>query len=238
MTALRRGILATVGALIGFATLLAGSFSRFGLWRQVVGAIALIVVVKLIESATTAMVRADPAQWPLTYLPGRRRAEHRPGPAGLVGAATAGGGMILHRYFARRFLISFAAVFAVFFVMMGFFDLIEQARKFSAGAAGFGQIVGLALLSVPQAIYRILPLITVIATLALFLSLARTSELVVTRAAGRSALAGAGGAGRGGAADRRAGGGVLQPHRRRHLARVRDAGGRHPGRDAGTGAGR
>jgi lipopolysaccharide export system permease protein len=64
-----QAILATVGALIGFASLLVGGFSRFGVWRQVVAAIALIILVKLIESGTTAMVRDDAALWPLIYLP-------------------------------------------------------------------------------------------------------------------------------------------------------------------------
>ena len=40
----------------------------------------------------------------------------------------------------------------------------------------------------PETLYLILPLVVMLATLALFLSLARTSELVVTRAAGRSAI--------------------------------------------------
>jgi lipopolysaccharide export system permease protein len=40
----------------------------------------------------------------------------------------------------------------------------------------------------PQALYRMFPLLAILATIAMFLGLARTSELVVTRAAGRSAL--------------------------------------------------
>lgn len=96
--------------------------------------------------------------------------------------------MILHRYFARRFFLTFGAVFGLFFLMMVFLDIIEQARKYSDDNAGLGDIVALAFLSVPEVIYRILPLIMVIVAVTLFLSLARSSELVVTRAAGRSAL--------------------------------------------------
>lgn len=62
-------LLAPVGALIGFATLLLGGFSRFGVWRQVLFAIALIVLVKGIESAATTAVRGNAALWPLSYLP-------------------------------------------------------------------------------------------------------------------------------------------------------------------------
>ncbi len=62
-------LLATVGALIGFATLLIGGFSRFGVWKQIVAAIFLIIAVKALESAATTAVRGDPALWPLIYLP-------------------------------------------------------------------------------------------------------------------------------------------------------------------------
>lgn len=62
-------LLALVAALIGFATLLLGGFSRFGVWRQIVGAIFLLVVIKMVESAVSGPTRADPALWPLIYLP-------------------------------------------------------------------------------------------------------------------------------------------------------------------------
>ena len=56
-------------ALIGFATLLVGGFSRFGVWRQIVGAIVILTVVKLIEGLVADPVRADAGAWPLLYLP-------------------------------------------------------------------------------------------------------------------------------------------------------------------------
>ena len=65
-----QAILGLVGPLIGFATLLIGGFSRFGVWRQVLAAIALVIVVKMIETVTTNAVRVNPANWPLTYLAG------------------------------------------------------------------------------------------------------------------------------------------------------------------------
>ncbi len=61
--------LATIAALVGFATLLVGGFSRFGVWKQVVAAIFLVILVKGLESAVTGPVRADPRLWPLVYLP-------------------------------------------------------------------------------------------------------------------------------------------------------------------------
>lgn len=96
--------------------------------------------------------------------------------------------MRLSFYFARRFLASFLLVFAVFLTILLMIDMVEQIRKFAGAGVSLGQAAELAALVMPQNLYRILPLITILATLILFLGLARTSELVVTRAAGRSAL--------------------------------------------------
>lgn len=96
--------------------------------------------------------------------------------------------MILHRYFARRFLMTFLGVFGIFFLIMVLIDVVEQLRRYGSTDASFWDVFGLSLLNVPQGIYRILPLIMILAAIALFLSLARSSELVVTRASGRSAL--------------------------------------------------
>ena len=60
---------ATVAALLGFATLLIGGFSRFGVWRQVVGALFLIILVKMTETLVAGTTRDNAALWPLIYLP-------------------------------------------------------------------------------------------------------------------------------------------------------------------------
>jgi lipopolysaccharide export system permease protein len=96
--------------------------------------------------------------------------------------------MKLHLYFARRFLVLLVGVLAAFGLMLLLIDLIEQIRRFGDEGVGFGQILTLTALSLPATLYQILPLIVILATLSLFLGLARSSELVVTRAAGRSAL--------------------------------------------------
>jgi lipopolysaccharide export system permease protein len=96
--------------------------------------------------------------------------------------------MTLHLYFARKFATIFGSIFAVFFVLMALIDMVEQMRRFSASDIGFGAALELSLLATPQVIYRIIPLLVVLATVALFLGLARSSEMVVTRASGRSAL--------------------------------------------------
>lgn len=62
-------LLCIAAALIGFSSLLVGGFSRFGVWRQIVAAIVILVLLKLIEGVVTEPVRDDPALWPLIYLP-------------------------------------------------------------------------------------------------------------------------------------------------------------------------
>lgn len=96
--------------------------------------------------------------------------------------------MTLDLYYARRFLQSFLSIGAVFLILMMLIDLIEQVRRFEAVEVSFGQMVQLVLLNVPAAISEILPLLMILATIWLFVSLARSSELVVTRATGRSGL--------------------------------------------------
>lgn len=96
--------------------------------------------------------------------------------------------MILHLYMARRFLRSLLGVLAIFFVLTLLIDLVEQARRHGDALDGAGALVSLSLLNLPQALYRILPLVFILATLSHFLGLARTSEMVVVRAAGRSAV--------------------------------------------------
>ncbi|MEM9342662.1 MAG: LPS export ABC transporter permease LptG [Pseudomonadota bacterium] len=96
--------------------------------------------------------------------------------------------MTLHLYFARRYLLSFAAVFAALFTILVLIDMVEQIRRFSETDIGFGTLVNLTLLNVPESVYRILPLVAILSGIAMFVGLSRTSELVIARAAGRSAL--------------------------------------------------
>jgi lipopolysaccharide export system permease protein len=96
--------------------------------------------------------------------------------------------MTLDLYMAKRFLGSFLRVFGVFFGVMLMIDLIEQIRRFSSPGIGLGEALVLAALNVPASLYLILPLLTILAGITLFLGLAKSSELVVVRAAGRSGL--------------------------------------------------
>ena len=96
--------------------------------------------------------------------------------------------MILHLYFARRFLRVFFTTLMIFMAFLTLIDLVEQMRRFDSENVSFTDVLFLALLNSPAAIYQILPLVMILSSVSLFLTLARTSELVVTRAAGRSAL--------------------------------------------------
>ena len=97
-----QGLVAVVGALLGFATLIAGGFSRFGVWRQVVAAIGLVIVVKMVETLGASLSLQNPALWPAVYLPfgvglaivlalllwaGRTRRRRSPRAAGVAEAA-------------------------------------------------------------------------------------------------------------------------------------------------------
>lgn len=62
-------LLSVAAAMLGFATLLIGGFSRFGVWRQVLGAIVLLLFVQLLTNAVSGRVAADAALWPMYYLP-------------------------------------------------------------------------------------------------------------------------------------------------------------------------
>lgn len=96
--------------------------------------------------------------------------------------------MTLHLYFAGRFLRWFAIVFFGLFIVLFLTDLVEHLRRYGDDGLGLAGLVRLTLLNAPTGMYQILPLVAILSAIALFLGLARSSELVVTRAVGRSAL--------------------------------------------------
>jgi lipopolysaccharide export system permease protein len=63
-----QALLAVVAALTGFAALLVGGFSRFGLWRQIVGAVFALILLKSLDNAMAGLVRRTPELWPLAYV--------------------------------------------------------------------------------------------------------------------------------------------------------------------------
>jgi len=60
--------LAVAGSLIGLAALLLGGFSRFGVWRQVLFACALLILLQLMDNAMADVARSDARLWPSVYL--------------------------------------------------------------------------------------------------------------------------------------------------------------------------
>ncbi|WGW02491.1 LPS export ABC transporter permease LptG [Tropicibacter oceani] len=95
--------------------------------------------------------------------------------------------MTLHYYFARRFLWLFLSILGIFALFQGFVDLMDEMRRLD-GDPGLGLLLQLVALKLPEGMYQFLPLVMILSAVALFLGLARSSELVVTRAAGRSGL--------------------------------------------------
>ncbi|PRY94956.1 lipopolysaccharide export system permease protein [Hasllibacter halocynthiae] len=92
--------------------------------------------------------------------------------------------MTLSLYLARREATALLATLGIFAALLGLVDLVEQVRRFDDRA--FGETARLALLNLPALLHEVLPLVALLGTLSLSLGLARSSEWVVIRAAGRS----------------------------------------------------
>ena len=96
--------------------------------------------------------------------------------------------MTLWRYVLRRFLRALVAVFVVIALVILLFAAVENLRRFGETEASMADILRVTLLQSPEVLYQVFPLVLMLASLVTFLRLARTSELVVMRAAGVSAL--------------------------------------------------
>ena len=59
--------LAVAAALIGYGAMLLGSFSRFGLWRQIIIAVVLLIMLQLIYTQGTGLAIKNAAAWPAVY---------------------------------------------------------------------------------------------------------------------------------------------------------------------------
>ena len=62
-------LLSPVAAMLGFAALLVGGFSRFGVWRQITWAIVTLIFVQLLTNWAANQAGEDASKWPLVYLP-------------------------------------------------------------------------------------------------------------------------------------------------------------------------
>ena len=95
--------------------------------------------------------------------------------------------MLLHLYFAGKFVRNFIVALSIFTIFMLLIDITEQLRKFAV-STDFIEIFFLALLNLPSSVYQVLPLIIILSSASIFLSLARNSELIIFRAAGKSSV--------------------------------------------------
>jgi lipopolysaccharide export system permease protein len=95
----------------------------------------------------------------------------------------------LARYILRGFLRATLAVFAVIALVILLFTSVENLRRFADAEANIGDVLKVTLLQAPEVLYQVFPLVLMLASLVTFLRFARSSELVVMRASGVSALA-------------------------------------------------
>ncbi len=96
--------------------------------------------------------------------------------------------MTLWRYILRGFLQAVLGVFAVIALVILLFTSVENLRRFGESGAHGGDVLRITLLQAPEVLYQVFPLVLMLASLLTFLRFARSSELVVMRASGISAL--------------------------------------------------
>lgn len=96
--------------------------------------------------------------------------------------------MTLRRYILRGFLRALLAVFAVIALVVLLFNGVENLRRFGDSDNAFAVVLQVTLLQAPELLYAVFPLVLMLASLITFLRFSRTSELVVMRGAGVSAL--------------------------------------------------
>ncbi|MBV1868509.1 MAG: LPS export ABC transporter permease LptF [Marinosulfonomonas sp.] len=63
-----QALLCIVASLIGFSALMMGGFSRFGLWRQILLAVFMLILVKSLDNYANGAAYKNAALWPLVYL--------------------------------------------------------------------------------------------------------------------------------------------------------------------------
>lgn len=60
--------LSAAASLVGFAMLLIGAFSRFGLWRQILAAVGILIFLQLLNTSGASMAMRNAAAWPAVYV--------------------------------------------------------------------------------------------------------------------------------------------------------------------------
>ena len=93
--------------------------------------------------------------------------------------------MILHTYFAVKYFKVILTTFSVISLLLILIDLIEHSRRFSYYTDLFG-ILYLTFLNLPKSIYEVIDLVMLISSITFFISMSKTSELIIVRGSGRS----------------------------------------------------
>jgi lipopolysaccharide export system permease protein len=93
----------------------------------------------------------------------------------------------LSRYIALRFLTTLLGAMAIIYALIVLVGVLELLRRNEGGEAGFAELLAISALTGPKIALVALPFTVMLASLASYARLARSSELIVTRAAGVSA---------------------------------------------------
>ncbi|MEO1469466.1 MAG: LptF/LptG family permease [Pseudomonadota bacterium] len=93
----------------------------------------------------------------------------------------------LGSYIARRFLTTAVLAFLAVLLLVVIVGLVERLSDNADGRAGFADLLAMALLQAPSVTLVAAPFTVLLAAMACFARLARSSELVVARASGVSA---------------------------------------------------
>lgn len=64
-----QALFCVVAAMVGFSILLIGGFSRFGIWREIALAFALLIAIDGSRGTLVRMVQTQADLWPILYLP-------------------------------------------------------------------------------------------------------------------------------------------------------------------------
>jgi len=96
--------------------------------------------------------------------------------------------MTLTLYITRRFLANMIKVQMGIFVLILLLNSTEQLRIVQGKNLDFGEIMALVFATIPQILYQTFPLVALLTSLFTFIALSRSSELVIVRASGISAL--------------------------------------------------
>ena len=93
--------------------------------------------------------------------------------------------MTLHNYFAMKYFKVILITFSLISLLLFLIDIIEHSRRFSQYTDLLG-IFHLTFLNLPKSIYEVIDLTILISSIAFFISMSKTSELVIVRGSGRS----------------------------------------------------